>query len=441
MANWLSTLWGTNSANNASSAYQRAPASSTNVPSATNVPSTTPVAPTVAAPAVSFKPSTMYSNPTPGSLVYTNPASDLYPTNLPPGVTIGDIQRINEDKTKDQTSSVEVAPIVEPATPAAAAPEVPSVKLDENIVQERLDWAPPDMKFKEAPKSPSPQVTPAPDTWSASVDQVVRTLSEQGRTMEAWQISSARDQIQNDEALISTKGEAAAAAANITPADIARRKQTLAMSVAGTQSSMLGDKESVSLDLGNVDALLETAKKQVASGTLWDSPGAAQLSGTDLAPFEDMVKSAEKYRTRANDLIRENKFAEASAALARAESIMDQYKSSRREFGKTVAKQGLFRKTYYDGTSDTDATQFLAWASVLSPLLTLGVTSAITISNNREQREFAEEENEKDRQQRLDEIRLRGDYELQAAGISAEASSKPAIAATSGSLGGNFHSA
>ena len=190
-------------------------------------------------------------------------------------------------------------------------------------------------------------------------------------------------------------------------------------------------------DDGTLD---ETSR--LATGKLWgDGAHTGTISGSDLEQLQNFAKRAHELYTEADSLASAGDAEAATVAASEARAYTDQLVAMKRDLGQRESEKGLFGYYRNDGTRVRDASEFMAWAQIISPLLALGVTTAVTVSENRSQRQWTEEENEKERQQRLDEIKLTGDYRLAAAGIESSASAKPAINATSGTLGGSFQSA
>ena len=179
----------------------------------------------------------------------------------------------------------------------------------------------------------------------------------------------------------------------------------------------------------------------IAEGTLWKGTASGYVLSVDEQTR--LSEALNAYTVRYNAAKRaysENDFETANLAANSAASLLREYKQIKSEIGGERARGSWFGYYTKDGRRISDGTAFAAWAGVLVPLITTGITAAITISENKAQRDWLEEENEKEREARLEGYRIQGGYSVAAAGAASGGGSKP-VRASSGTLGGSFASA
>lgn len=228
--------------------------------------------------------------------------------------------------------------------------------------------------------------------------------------------------------------------ASFALSDLMERNSDASAAIGRDLSRGKAELSSLGVDL---ETGLPKSGTPLAEGRLWSLKTSKALGSDELpAVTDNYQRAAEAYR-EAEGYASKGKFEMARDSIDQAKAYMSAANQAKRDLAKG-GTPGLYGQENNDGTFTKDWSGFAAWASVIAPIIALGIQSALTVSQNNAMRDFTKEENEKDRQQRMDEINAQGNFRLQEASIAAEASTasatKPTInqASSSVSLGGAF---
>ena len=195
---------------------------------------------------------------------------------------------------------------------------------------------------------------------------------------------------------------------------------------------------------GDQDAALLIGAK--TTGKYWGTEFSA-----DPATMEQVNRSLNQ-RAQFVDLAQESaasgNYSEARGYLQSAQSALDAAVTAKNMAGRIEHRTGFMGMMVESADGVTTQRHFdweslAALSTIVLPILSTVYTTQMTLKSNKMQMDWQQKENDKDRQNALDQLRLQGQYQIEAAQIAADAevasSSHPSVGASSvPSLGGSF---